>query len=107
MGISSAPDIFQAVMTGLLDDLDFCRVYIDDILIVSNGTFKDHMEKLHKVLKRLEDAGFHANARKCFFARDELEYLGYCARDYNPCQRKWKRYVLDGSYPVPSIHDYI
>ena len=77
MGISSAPDIFQAVMMEILHDLDYCRVYIDDILIVSDGTFEDHMEKLHTVLTRIENSGFRANARKCFFARTELEYLGY------------------------------
>ena len=47
MGISSAPDIFQAIMTEMLGDFDFCRVYIDDILIISNGTYEDHMEKLN------------------------------------------------------------
>jgi transposase InsO family protein len=77
MGISSAPDIFQSIMAEILGDLDFCRVYIDDILIISNGTFEDHMQKLEIVLKRLEERGFRANIRKCFFARDELEYLGY------------------------------
>ena len=77
MGISSAPDIFQAIMTEMLGDFDFCRVYIDDILIISNGTYEDHMEKLNQVLQRLEERGFRANVRKCFFARDSLEYLGY------------------------------
>ena len=50
MGISSAPDIFQAIMMKLLGDLEFVRVYIDDILIISNGTFEDHMQKLQEVL---------------------------------------------------------
>ena len=58
MGISSAPDIFQAIMTEILGDLDFVRVYIDDILIISNGTFQDHMQKLQQVLRRLEERGF-------------------------------------------------
>ena len=77
MGIASAPDIFQSIMDDLLGDLEFARVYIDDILIVSDGTFEDHMDKLNQVLGRLEMAGFRANVRKCCFAEDELEYLGY------------------------------
>ena len=77
MGISSAPDIFQSIMDDVLGDLEFVRCYIDDILIISNGTFEDHMEKLDIVLSRVEQAGFRANVRKCFFAEDELEYLGY------------------------------
>jgi hypothetical protein len=29
------------------------------------------------VFKRLENANFRANLHKCFFAQEELEYLGY------------------------------
>ena len=77
MGISNAPDIFQSIMSELLGDMDFVRVYIDDILIISDGTFEDHMAKLNQVLTRIETKGFRANVRKCFFARPSLEYLGY------------------------------
>ena len=77
MGIKNAPDIFQHIMQDLLGDLDFVRVYIDDILITSSKDFADHLTKLDIVLQRLEKAGFRANVRKCFFAEAELEYLGF------------------------------
>jgi hypothetical protein len=77
MGISNAPDIFQSIMMRLLGDLEFVHVYMDDILITSNGTFTDHMSKLKTVLSRLQQAGFRANVRKCSFAADRVEYLGY------------------------------
>jgi len=77
MGIKNSPDVFQAVMMDILGDLEFVRTYIDDILITSNGTYKDHMDKLEQVLTRLERAGFRANVRKCSFAKDKLDYLGY------------------------------
>ena len=77
MGIKNSPDIFQAIMQELLGDLDFARAYIDDILIVSNGTYEEHLEQINQVLKRLESAGFRANVRKCSFATTELEYLGF------------------------------
>ena len=77
MGICNAPDIFQSIMMRLLGDLGFVHVYIDDILITSNGTFTDHMDKLNQVLKRLDKAGFRANVRKCSFAAAKVEYLGY------------------------------
>ena len=35
------------------------------------------MMKVKTVLQRLEAANFRANVRKCFFAQDSLEYLGY------------------------------
>jgi transposase InsO family protein len=77
MGIKNSPDIFQAVINDLLGDLDFVQVYLDDILITSSGSFQDHLKKLHIVFKRLEQANFRANLHKCFFAQDELDYLGY------------------------------
>jgi RNase H-like domain found in reverse transcriptase/Integrase zinc binding domain len=48
-----------------------------DLLVITNGTFEDHLEKLDKVLQRLGDVGLQVNARKSFFARYELEYLGF------------------------------
>jgi putative transposase len=77
MGIKTSPDIFQAVINDILGDLDFAQVYLDDILITSNGSFQDHLQKLDIVFKRLENANFRANLLKCFFAQEELEYLGY------------------------------
>ena len=64
-------------MSDLLGNLEFVQVYIDDILITSSESFTDHLEKLSTVLQRLQDAGFRANVRKCFFAKPELEYLGF------------------------------
>jgi hypothetical protein len=61
MGIKTSPDIFQAVINDLLGDLDFAQVYLDDILIISNGSFQDHLQKLDIVFKRLENANFRAN----------------------------------------------
>ena len=51
MGIKNSPDIFQAIMADLLGDLDFARAYIDDILIISNGSFQDHLDKIKQVLQ--------------------------------------------------------
>jgi len=77
MGICNAPDIFQSIMMRLLGDLEHVHCYIDDILITSSGSYEDHLEKIRGVLARLEKAGFRANVRKCKFAADRVEYLGY------------------------------
>ncbi len=76
MGITNSPDIFQAIMMDVLGNLEYVRTYINDILITTSGTFKDHLKKLNKVLQQLEATGFRANVRKCFFAKAQLEYLG-------------------------------
>ncbi len=77
MGISNAPDIFQSIMIKILGDLEFVNVYMDDILITSSASFEDHLSKVQQVLTRLQDAGFRANVRKCKFAADRVDYLGY------------------------------
>ena len=77
MGLCNSPDIFQEKMNELFEGLDYVRAYIDDLLILSKGTYEDHLEKLGSVLYRLGQAGLKVNAKKSFFARGELEYLGY------------------------------
>ena len=64
-------------MKDLFNDLDYVRTYIDDLLIISNKPLEDHSKKLDKVLSKLQSAGFKVNAEKSFFARNELEYLGF------------------------------
>ncbi|KAE9275407.1 hypothetical protein PF008_g29360 [Phytophthora fragariae] len=76
MGISSAPDEFQAVMQQVLGDLLFARVYLDDVLVLSNS-FEEHLVHLEEVLRRLQDASLVLNARKCKFCMTEVEYLGF------------------------------
>ena len=77
MGLCNSPDIFQERMSELMDGLNFVRTYIDDLLCLTKGTYDDHLEKLERVLVRIRDAGLKVNAKKSFFAKTELEYLGY------------------------------
>ena len=77
MGLCNSPDIFQERMSSLFEGLEFVRAYIDDLLTMTKGDFDDHLSKLRIVLQRLRDAGLKVNAKKSFFARSELEYLGY------------------------------
>jgi len=77
MGASNAPDVFQAKMGTLFQDLEYVRAYLDDLLILSSATFEDHLDKLGQVLQRLQEKGLRINAPKSTFATDEIEYLGY------------------------------
>ena len=74
MGLCNSPDIFQEKMNELFNGLEYVRTYIDDLLIISNKSFKDHMNKLHKALSTLNQKGFKVNAEKYFFARNELGF---------------------------------
>ena len=77
MGLCNSPDIFQEHMSELMHDLNFVRAYIDDVAILSSGSWTDHLEKLDTVLSRLSQAGLKVNGLKSFFGQTEVEYLGH------------------------------
>ena len=77
MGLSISADIFQQEMSKLFADMEHVLVYIDEILVVTKSTFKDHMDKLQAVLAWLQSRGMQLNAAKSFFAATKLDYLGY------------------------------
>ena len=64
-------------MNSLFGDLEFIRTYIDDLLVLTKSDWQDHLRHLDIVLHRLWQAGLKVNAKKSFFGREELEYLGY------------------------------
>jgi hypothetical protein len=77
MQLCNSPDIFQEKMSDLMEGLEFARAYIDDLLIISTGNFSNNLKHLDEVLSRLNASGLEINASKSFFARTQLEYLGY------------------------------
>ena len=66
MGLCNSPDIFQERMNDLFDGLEYVRAYIDDLLIMTNGTWEDHLEKVGIALRQLQSAGLKVNAEKLF-----------------------------------------
>jgi len=77
MGLKISADVFQREMSKLFEDLSYVLVYIDDLLIVTKGSYEDHLEKLKETFRRLKSKGVQLNAKKSFFATQEVEYLGY------------------------------
>jgi hypothetical protein len=100
MGVKTSPDIFQRIMYELLGDIPNIQVYLDDILIISNGTFEEHAEIMEKVLHRLQKANFRANLQKCYFGESKIDYLGYeITRDCIQPQPKKVEAILKLSPP--------
>jgi hypothetical protein len=77
MGFGGSANIFQAQIMDLLASLEFVRVYIDDLLIITRRTLDKHLQKMETVLTRLRHAGLKVNAAKSSFCAHEIEYLGY------------------------------
>ena len=74
-GISSAPEIFQRMMSTTLEGLDGVICNMDDILIHGDNQ-KIHDERVRRVLKRLLDAGITLN-EKCEFSMKKMKFLGH------------------------------
>lgn len=75
-GVASAPSKFQKIMDALLQDMDGVICFLDDIL-VSGKDMQEHLNRLEKVLSRLEKSGFKLALNKCDFFKREVTYLGH------------------------------
>jgi hypothetical protein len=77
MGVKTSPAIFQRIMYVLLGDIPNIQVYLDDIIIMSDGTFEEHADIMKTVLERLQEANFRADLKNCYFGESKIDYLGY------------------------------
>jgi hypothetical protein len=53
------------------------KTYLDDLLLLKNSSFADHLTKLEMVLARLSAAGMRVNASKSKFFAEQIEDLDY------------------------------
>ena len=51
-------------------------MYLDDIIIFSD-TKEEHLKRLEAVFQKLAAAGLKLKPSKCFFFKEEMEYLGH------------------------------
>ena len=77
IGLCNSHDIFQEKINDLFNGLEYVRAFVDDLSNTSNGSFEDCLNKVKIVIKKLKAVGFKINVEKSFFARDNLEYLGF------------------------------
>jgi hypothetical protein len=78
-GLRNAPAIYQKTIQAALGDMtlyDWCKVYIDDIIIAAN-TKEELLERTEQAFKLLTKAGFKLKLSKCEFEQEEVEILGW------------------------------
>jgi len=75
-GLRNTAQTFQRFIDSVLEGLNFCYAYIDDILIASSSP-EEHYEHLKILLRRLEKYGIVINPTKCIFGQEEVKFLGY------------------------------
>jgi hypothetical protein len=78
-GLANALSTFQQYINWVLQEEvdDFCSAYIDDVLIYSNGSRKDHEGKVKGIIRKLGAAGLHLDVDKSEFSVKKTKYLGY------------------------------
>ncbi|KAG8172692.1 hypothetical protein JTE90_020349 [Oedothorax gibbosus] len=70
-GLRNAAQTFQRFMHSVLRGLEFCFVYLDDILIASRSK-EEHLSHLKIVFEKLQQFGLTLNLSKCHFAQPEI-----------------------------------
>lgn len=75
-GLRNAAQTFQRFIDEVLQGLDFCYAYIDDILIASTSE-EEHLQHLEILFRRLQEYGVVVNAAKCNFGESSVKFLGY------------------------------
>jgi hypothetical protein len=58
-------------------NMSILTFYLDDLLILTSNSFKDHLLKLEMVLARLSTTGMRVNISKSKFFAEQIQYLGY------------------------------
>ena len=80
MGITSASDIFQRVMSQLVEDIDGAEAIMDDIVIWGRDKDK-HEKRLKKVMDKAKSQNLTFNKKKCEFQKEEITYVGHVLSD--------------------------
>ncbi|KAG0420565.1 Transposon Tf2-6 polyprotein [Dictyocoela roeselum] len=75
-GLTNAPRTFTKAMKSILDDMNYVKVYMDDILIHSKDS-NEHYDHVKTVLNKLLSAGASINFEKSVFNVSEIRFLGH------------------------------
>lgn len=75
-GLASAPEVFQEVMSTLLENIKNTECSMDDILIHSK-TEAELNEITQNVINVLKGAGLKLNTQKCVFNKTSVKFFGH------------------------------
>ena len=74
-GLADIPTIFQEKIDRTLEYST--PAWLDDIIVVTRGSRKEHEKKLFEILKKLENAGYRASERKSEIFLNKTKWLGH------------------------------
>lgn len=78
LGISCAPENYNKIIMQVLQGLNS----IFDDIVVHAATYEEHIERVEKVLERLEQNGLTVNENKCEFCMPSIEFMGHLLSEH-------------------------
>ena len=78
-GLTNAPASCQEMMNDVLKEFldQTVIVYLDDILVYTNGPLTEHIRDVQNILQQLLLWNLKAKPEKCDFHKTEVEFLGF------------------------------
>jgi hypothetical protein len=110
MGLACSSDVYQEKMSELFINMISVIVYQDNILVLTSGSFDDHLRQLRNVFKQLHHNNLQVNAEKSSFGALETEYLGFIlTRDGIKPQQQKVNAILQIALPhnVKQVRSFI
>jgi hypothetical protein len=77
-GLTNSPATFQTMMNDIFREEiaeGWVVIYMDDILVFSKDK-NEHQEQVKRILKKLRQHQLSLKAKKCYFEKEEIEFLG-------------------------------
>ncbi|GBM72258.1 Transposon Ty3-I Gag-Pol polyprotein [Araneus ventricosus] len=75
-GLCNSAQTIQRFMNEIVGDLDYCFVYLEDILIVPTDE-SEHLKHLEEIFRRFQKYGLVVKTEKCVFGQLSVKFLGY------------------------------
>ncbi|GAQ93446.1 hypothetical protein KFL_015370020 [Klebsormidium nitens] len=110
LGLKNAPAFFQRLMdTTLRAQYEFCRCYIDDVIIFSKS-FEEHLVHQRAVLSALRAKRIKCHPKKMRLVVSDVEYLGHFVvpNGTAPQQAKVEAILkMAAPHDVPSLRAFL
>ena len=99
-GMKNAPATFQRMVNKLVQDIDGCEGYIDDVVIFSDN-WSDHIRQIKRFFQIMREAKLTINLMKSEFGKATVKYLGHIVGQgrVRPLDAKIQTIV---KFPIPT-----
>ena len=71
------PANFQKAFDYTLSNINLAHAFLDDIIIITKRSLRDHEKEIDKVLVRLDNKKLAVSLQNCEFAQTKQKWLGY------------------------------